>query len=183
MREIMDSKILIFSVLAALFMISGVSAFSLGVSPATLDYEIAPGYSMEKTLTVSTNSENSVKVSIAAESELKEWISFDMPSDTAKKDAPLKVAVKIKVPGSAAEKSYEDVITVTASASEGTGEGAESKIAPAVAVKTSLNVSKEAKPEGMVKEGISTTAIVIIAVIIAIVLAIILLKRKKRRPF
>ena len=172
---------IIFPALIVIMLASAVSAFSLGVSPATLDFKAAPGYTVEKTLTISSSSEEALKVSVSAESEIKEWMSFDSDSLEVKKDSPLKLKVKIKVPGDAAEKTYEDAITVSAAASAQAEEGAGSAIATGVAVKTSLEVSSKFKSEG--KRSISWGLIASIAIAVIIIAALITLWMRKRRKW
>ena len=145
-----ERKIIIVGFLSLIICSSIVSAVSLGVSPATLEINGAPGSTVEKTLTVSTSDTETLSISVSAESELKEWISYEPKSDlTVTRLTPLKLNIKFKIPRSAEEKTYEDIITIATkndnSADQG---GSGSNIAAGVAVRTSLNVSNEFKEGG-----------------------------------
>ena len=179
MEKISKTKLFIIPIVISLFLIMLVntaSAFSLGVSPATLDFQIAPGSSVEKTITISTSNEDPLPISVSAESELKDWLTFKPRSGlSVKKGEPLKLKVKIKVPGDAVEKKYEDVITISAFVPVTTEEGAGSKIATGVAVKTSLEVSSRFKE----KAGVSMGVIAIVVILVLLILASIIFWLRK----
>ena len=184
MEKMVRKKVLVFlvSFLFSVMIINTVSAVSLGVSPATLDFKAAPGSSVEKPVLISTSTEGLLKVSISSESELGDWISFKPSSDlSVKRGSPLRISIKVKVPRSADERIYEDIITVTATSPVSTSEGGTgSRIVTGVAIKTSLKVSSDIQVEKSKISAWGITAGFLTVVLVVILIALLWLRRKRR---
>lgn len=101
-------KILIF-VLISLLLISFVNAVSIGISPGRLRFEevLREGHA-ERTLTITTSSEQTLTGHFKVTGDIKDWLSFD-PNSTSfslSRDDPYKLKVKINPPSDVRTGNY-----------------------------------------------------------------------------
>lgn len=101
-------RILIF-VLISLLLISFVNAVSIGISPGRLRFEevLRSGHA-QRTLTITTSSEETLKGHFKATGDIKDWLSFD-PDSTSfslSRSSPYKLKVKINPPADVRTGNY-----------------------------------------------------------------------------
>jgi len=158
-----------------------VQAVAFGASPATVSFDIGKGDSLEKIVSVSTNSPTYLGVTYSVSDEIKDFITISPTSGLKTKlNEPLEITVKAKSSLFEALGSHTGTVTFTTAPTDEIGSGTGSTIATGVAVKVTVNIGtvKAEKPAGT--KTISSSLILVIATIVLLILAAVLFIRKPK---
>jgi len=166
----------------AMWLIPSVQAVAFGASPATLTFDIGKGDSLEKTVSVSTNSPTYLGVTYSISDEIKDFVTISPTSGLKTKiNEPLEVTVKAKSSLFEELGSHEGTITFTTAPTGDTEGGMGSTIATGVAVKVTVNIGieKAARPAGA-KTGSSNLILVIVTIVLVVLAAAMFLVKPKK---
>jgi uncharacterized membrane protein len=171
----MKSAIIIITGIIFILLSTSAHAVAFGASPATLTFDIGKGDSLEKIVSVSTNSLTYVGVSYSISDEIKDLITVSPTSGLKTKiDEPLEITVTAKSSLFEELGSHMGTITFTTTPTENTAGGTGSAIATGVAVKVTVNIGtvkavKTAAASGT--KSISSGLMLAIATIVLLILA------------
>ena len=169
------------------------NAVGFGASPATLSFDISKGGYAEQTLTVSTLSEEPLKVAVSISKDIANFVSYSPHSNLkVSKGSPLEINIRADAPAFAENGVYSGTITTGIDPSAVTSEGTGSAIATGVAIKTTVHISD--KPISSGSDGQTTVplsaggagtilifAVIIVLGCIAVVAVKVLKKRRKSK--
>ncbi|MEA3255893.1 MAG: hypothetical protein U9Q22_08685 [Candidatus Altiarchaeota archaeon] len=120
-----------------------VSAIGIGVSPGSVSFSnvLRSGYA-EKTIMLSTSSEDPIECRITAEGPFKDWLSYGSGETfTLPPRSHLRLKISVQPPEDIPNGVYEGYITVAVSAKGDSGRGMGSVISTAVSLRASIEIS------------------------------------------
>ena len=144
-----NARLLIFILLFAAY--SGAAhALSIGISPGRANFQgvLRAGYS-ERTVTISTGSDEEIFATFNAQGEIRNWVRFDTneTSFSISKDNPYKLKIIVEPPSDTRIGNYSGDIEFITEGSSGGGGMAGAAVKTAVSLRVNLEVSGDEKVE------------------------------------
>lgn len=131
-----------------LFISVNASAVSIGVSPGSIYFsDVLRGGYAEKTIMLSTSSDEPIECDVRAEGSFKDWLSYGSGRTfTLAPKSHFRLKIIVNPPDDVPNGVYEGYITVTVLPKVGPGGGMGSAISTAVSVKCAIEISDEEIP-------------------------------------
>jgi hypothetical protein len=138
----MIKKLSIFLILAAMIalLIPAAHAVAIGASPATLNFEVPKGGAVEKTLQISTNSEEYITFNLEKSSSIADYITLSSETGKIKSGEPYDLTVKVSVPRKTELGTYDGIISVKTTGTGSVSGGSGSVISTGVTVRAAITV-------------------------------------------
>jgi len=110
--------------LLIIFILPIVSGANIGVTPATIHFKnvLRGGYA-ERSVIISVDSENPIKISLTTRGEIKDWLNFSSLEFEVNKSSPYRLKVSVNPPEDIPNGNYTGFIKLTASQDTKAAEG------------------------------------------------------------